>query len=233
MTGGLRPDVASDLEWVFVDVDGTLVHEDVTILEAVCDEIVVSARRPATRSDVGRVWEDRFLALCDESHGARFRFIRDIVNDSLRGTIADFSARIDFDAWAQAVLEYAERPTPYYDARAFLSALDVPVCLVSNRDRAQLATAASWAELPFGKLVCSEDARAYKPHPRVFEVALEVTRAAPARVLHVGDSYKADVLGASALGIRTVWLNRDGRALEQDDRGVHSFVVASLLELLS
>jgi putative hydrolase of the HAD superfamily len=47
-----------------------------------------------------------------------------------------------------------------------------------------------------------------KPHPRIFEAVMARLDVGPGEVLHVGDSLRADVGGAAALGIRTVWLTR-------------------------
>jgi HAD superfamily hydrolase (TIGR01509 family) len=44
-----------------------------------------------------------------------------------------------------------------------------------------------------------------KPHPRIFQVALEAMGLRPERVAMVGDSLRADVAGAKALGMVAVW----------------------------
>jgi putative hydrolase of the HAD superfamily len=51
-----------------------------------------------------------------------------------------------------------------------------------------------------------------KPHPAIFERALEELGVPPERALHVGDRLDADVLGASRLGMTTVqalWFRAD------------------------
>jgi len=47
-----------------------------------------------------------------------------------------------------------------------------------------------------------------KPGPHLFRRALELADVAPQRAVHVGDSFEHDVLGASALGIGAVLLDR-------------------------
>jgi HAD superfamily hydrolase (TIGR01549 family) len=47
-----------------------------------------------------------------------------------------------------------------------------------------------------------------KPHPSIFEAVLARLSVGPEEVLHVGDSLRADVGGAAALGIRTAWITR-------------------------
>jgi putative hydrolase of the HAD superfamily len=70
-----------------------------------------------------------------------------------------------------------------------------------------------------------------KPHPRIFEWALEQARAEPASVIHVGDHVGADVEGARAVGIDAVLIDRHAHHRPQDvPEGVP--VIASLSELV-
>ncbi|HID85959.1 MAG TPA: haloacid dehalogenase, partial [Anaerolineae bacterium] len=50
-----------------------------------------------------------------------------------------------------------------------------------------------------------------KPHPGIFQAALQWARARPEQAIHVGDSYHADVLGAQAVGITGVLLDREDK----------------------
>ncbi len=50
-----------------------------------------------------------------------------------------------------------------------------------------------------------------KPHPRIFEWALEQAKAEPQQVLHVGDHVDADILGARGVGIEGVLIDRNRR----------------------
>jgi FMN phosphatase YigB (HAD superfamily) len=47
-----------------------------------------------------------------------------------------------------------------------------------------------------------------KPRREIFEAVLEGLGVPPQQALHVGDSLRADVEGAAALGMRTAWLTR-------------------------
>jgi HAD superfamily hydrolase (TIGR01549 family) len=57
-------------------------------------------------------------------------------------------------------------------------------------------------------MVTSEEVRILKPDPRIFQRALERGDTTAERAVMVGDSWESDVLGATAAGIRAVWLNR-------------------------
>jgi REG-2-like HAD superfamily hydrolase len=76
-------------------------------------------------------------------------------------------------------------------------------------------------------VVASASVGTAKPHPDIFRFALARADLRPEEVLYVGDSYVSDVLGARAVGIRPVLIDREGRAPALDCP-----VVASLLDVL-
>ena len=61
-------------------------------------------------------------------------------------------------------------------------------------------------------VVISEAVGCAKPDPRIFTHTLEKLNCSCEDVIMVGDSWANDILGARAVGIRAVWLNRYGRA---------------------
>ncbi len=62
-------------------------------------------------------------------------------------------------------------------------------------------------------LVVSETVGAAKPEPLMYETALRIAGCAPDEAVMVGDSWRDDVLGARAVGIRAVWFNRTGKPI--------------------
>jgi len=78
----------------------------------------------------------------------------------------------------------------------------------------------------------SDEVGRYKPAPQIFEAALEMLGAQPGEALHVGDLRRTDVVGASALGMRTVryrGMNPEG---DTEAGAEADFVIGSHLELL-
>ena len=55
-------------------------------------------------------------------------------------------------------------------------------------------------------VVCSADVGFRKPHPEIFQVALRQGGVPAASVVHVGDTWDEDVVGASAAGITPIHL---------------------------
>jgi len=66
------------------------------------------------------------------------------------------------------------------------------------------------AEL-FDTVTISSLARAAKPSPKIFELALEKHAVDPDDAIHVGDSLRDDVEGATKAGLRAILLAREGK----------------------
>ena len=78
--------------------------------------------------------------------------------------------------------------------------------------------------------VFAQDHGIQKPDPLLFQIAIERAGCAKRQLLHVGDSFRNDVIGAKQAGIKSVWLNRqceDKEMKEQPD-----FEISSLTEMI-
>ncbi|MBM0231999.1 HAD family hydrolase [Micromonospora sp. STR1_7] len=115
-----------------------------------------------------------------------------------------------------AQFTYWQSPPLRPGTRQFLSRVTVPICVVSDVDRADLDAAMAHHGLTFAAVVTSEDVRAYKPDPAMFTRALAALDLGADEVLHVGDSTNADVHGAHAAGIQAAWINHRGHTLPND-----------------
>lgn len=60
----------------------------------------------------------------------------------------------------------------------------------------------------FEQILISAEVGLRKPHPRIFEQALEFFAVSPAQAVMVGDTLEADILGANNLGMRSIWITR-------------------------
>ena len=70
----------------------------------------------------------------------------------------------------------------------------------------------------FDFVVTPAEAGAAKPDSAIFELALHAAGASPGSVVHVGDDPVRDVSGAAAIGLRTVWMNPEGRTWPGEKR---------------
>jgi 2-haloacid dehalogenase/putative hydrolase of the HAD superfamily len=195
---------------LLLDFYGTVVAEDDPVVHGIGEAVAATATRPATAREVGTHWWAGFQADA-AGYGPDFRTQRDIALRSLARTVSHFGSTADPEALCAPQFAYWRRPELYPDAAAFLAALDIPVCVVSNIDRADLSAALGHHGLSFPHVLTSEDVRAYKPRPELFHAALAQLGVEPSQALHVGDSLSADVAGAYRVGIPAVWVNRAAR----------------------
>jgi HAD superfamily hydrolase (TIGR01509 family) len=94
------------------------------------------------------------------------------------------------------------------EALAALRTLGVTLVVVSNSDgTVERSLEAAGLRGLFDHVVDSALAGYEKPDPRIFRHALALAGADPARTLHVGDLYHADVAGARQAGIHSLLLD--------------------------
>lgn len=79
----------------------------------------------------------------------------------------------------------------------------------------------------FGEIITNELAGTRKPDRRIFDYAIEITKANLAESLMIGDNYEADILGAISANIDTVFYNPDNIPTGQKP----TFEVKKLIEL--
>jgi HAD superfamily hydrolase (TIGR01549 family) len=87
----------------------------------------------------------------------------------------------------------------------------------------------------FDAVVISEAVGIRKPRAEIFAAVLDRLAVAPGEVLHVGDSLRADVDGAAASGIPSVWITRRvsdaDRRLREHAGAKPDFVIQDLAEV--
>ena len=80
----------------------------------------------------------------------------------------------------------------------------------NNNDTLRDALARHGLTRFFRTVTYSQEAGAEKPDPRVFALALSRACCEAREAGHVGDSWNADYMGARFVGLRSIWLNRNG-----------------------
>ena len=76
----------------------------------------------------------------------------------------------------------------------------------------------------FDAIVASHDARvrSEKPDPHIFNCALAAIGVSAEETVHIGDTYEADIVGAEAVGIRPILLDRDNTQTGRWDETIQS-----------
>jgi HAD superfamily hydrolase (TIGR01549 family) len=109
-------------------------------------------------------------------------------------------------------VQYPQQRQPVPGALALLQALrpHYRIGIITNNRTAEQADKLRFLGMTelVDALITSEDVGVPKPDPRIFRAALQQLGAQPEETVLVGDNWVADVLGARAVGIRPLWLNR-------------------------
>ncbi|RLE62378.1 MAG: hypothetical protein DRJ38_09720 [Thermoprotei archaeon] len=83
----------------------------------------------------------------------------------------------------------------------------------------------------FELLIASGTVGFEKPDPRIFKLALEKTNVSPGEMIHVGDDYEADYIGAENAGLTGVLLDRKNVYKDKNCRKIMK--LTELLDLLT
>jgi 2-haloacid dehalogenase len=143
------------------------------------------------------------------SEQGKFRPYREV----LESVVHQFGDELRFTPTAAEARSLPDSlPTwkPWPDTVAALRQLKTRfrMAILSNVDDDLFALTRPQLEVDFDEVITAQQAQAYKPSLKLFELALSRIHAPAHRVLHVGQSIYHDVIPAQALGLATVWVNR-------------------------
>ncbi len=194
----------SRFEIITFDCYGTLIDWETGILSALHQ--ILSAH--------GKKIEDaRLLKLYGDfeqiSEQEPFHPYREV----LQSVVRRFGTELAFSPTAEETRSLPDslaRWKPWPDTVAALRQLKsrFRLAILSNVDDDLFAATLPQLEVEFDEVVTAQQAEAYKPSLKLFELALTRIQAPAHRVLHVGQSIYHDVVPAQALGLATVWVNR-------------------------
>jgi putative hydrolase of the HAD superfamily len=210
-----------DLRAVLFDVDFTLCRPGP---ELSADRYARIAGRHGLTLDTGRYDEAREAAvlnlkrhpelLHDESIWHRFTEEIFIGMGGPEEIASECATEIE-EGWAVSEnFELFEDAIPVLDE---LRAARLKIGLVSNGIR-DLTQFVAHHKLDVDAIVDSRSHGRVKPHPTIFQAALELLGAMPAEAVMVGDSVEEDVEGARALGMRAILIDRDDRHPDFEER---------------
>jgi putative hydrolase of the HAD superfamily len=142
----------------------------------------------------------------------------------------------DFDSFFEEVWQYYDTPQAWSLYPEVLEVLEqwqqqeIKLAIVSNFDK-RLIHVLEGLNLDhcFSAVVHSSLAGAAKPDPKIFTTCLNRLGVYAHEVLHVGDSWQDDVIGALNAGLAVAWVKRDGTQPDPLPSGVQS--VAQLAEI--
>jgi 2-haloacid dehalogenase len=158
----------------------------------------------------------------------------------LESVVRRFGAQLGFnptDAEARSLPDSLPTWKPWPDTVAALQLLKsrFRLAILSNVDDDLFALTRPQLGVNFDEVITAQQAQAYKPSLKIFELALSRINSPAHRVLHVGQSVYHDVIPAQALGLATVWVNRPsarpGVGAVKSAEAKPDLIVSSLAEL--
>jgi 2-haloacid dehalogenase/putative hydrolase of the HAD superfamily len=213
---------------LLLDFYGTVVEDDDATMMAIATEVAAGASAVVAPGEVMAAWAGEYAAIAE---GTPFRSLRASAVLSLGIVMTRYDCPGDPAVLGAPQFDRAGFLPLRPGTRAFLDAVALPICVVSDADAAGLFATIAHHGLVFDAVVCSEEVGAYKPAAAMFERGLAALGLAAHEVLHVGDSVRSDVLGAHAAGIRAAWINRRGRPAAEG--GPAAYVLNDRSDLLA
>ena len=223
------------IETILFDLDGTLRHNipsmDDTAFRIVFDLGAVDDPEVQT---LGTRWAHYYWAQSDElaQDMARFggpegefwtnysyRYLRSL------NVAEELAVELSPNIFKQMESEYDSENHVYPCVPETLDALreaGFTLGLVSNRSKPcqeeceELGLAGH-----FDFMYVAGEVDAWKPNPRIFDRALELSGSLPEYTLYVGDNYYADFVGAKNAGLQSILLDEDGIFPEVDGAAIN------------
>ncbi|MET9762656.1 haloacid dehalogenase type II [Streptomyces sp. NPDC006372] len=196
-----------DIEVVVFDVLGTLVDEPSGLRAAIRDAVPTSD--DASVDELLTSWQQHCqLEQQRIGRGHRAYVNTEIIDAEAAGRVADHAGLAD-PATIARLATAGQRLPPWGDSVAGLERLaqQLPVLGLSNASRTALLRLNAHAGLRWHQALSAEAVLAYKPAPKVYQLAIDTAGCPPERVLMVA-AHAWDLRGAQARGMRTAYVQR-------------------------
>ena len=221
---------------ILLDIDNTLYNYDTThkiaknkVLEFCINELKLEKDLIENAYEIGRKKVHIELTETAASHNRLLYFQK--MCEILNINSLDYAFRIYNIYWDT----FLENMTPFDGIYDFLEKYKNKICLVTD-----LTAHIQYRKIEklklnqfIDKVVTSEEAGREKPHPYMFMLALEKLNLGKHEVCMIGDSFKKDILGASNLGIDSIWFNHENKQEKYTNQNIKEVTIfKEILELI-
>jgi 2-haloalkanoic acid dehalogenase type II len=174
------------------------------------------------------LWRDTFRKYIRTNP---FLSFREVHRQSTQDFFKALGISNDVDACIDSAFDEYRNSKAFPEVAAVLRELEqeVPVAVVSNMDTTALLGALQRNGLTFTFVITSDEEQRYKPDPSLFQRAVRYLGLPAANVLHVGNSYAEDIVGASLTGMPSLLMRRPGAS--EEPKGEAKGTVQSLDEV--
>jgi 2-haloacid dehalogenase len=191
-------------ELLTFDCYGTLINWEEGILR--CLHCVLAAHGKDTDDATILQLYGEFEAHAEQGEYRRYREV-------LQSVVRQFGKQLGFaptDHEVNSLPESLNEWQPWPDTVTALRQLQsrFRLAIISNVDDDLFAATQPQLGVEFDQIITAQQAGAYKPSLKIFELALSRVGVPAHRILHVGQSVYHDVIPAQSLGLVAVWVNR-------------------------
>ncbi len=186
------------------DCYGTLIDWETGILSTL-DRILVAHGKKVDDATLLKLFGD-FEVRAEQG---RFQPYRQV----LQSVVRQFGEELGFtptDQETRSLPESLASWEPWPDTVRALRQLKqgFNLAIISNVDDDLFAATLPKLEVEFSQIITAQQAQAYKPSQKIFELAMSRIGLPACAILHAGQSVYHDVIPAQSLGLSTVWVNR-------------------------
>lgn len=192
---------------VFMDYTGTIVQEGGKEIQEIVRKICHNSSLRDSNALI-KEWWGIIKKFEEESYGDSYQTEDEIADRALKYFVENFQLKADLDELHKMIQGFWVNAPLFPDVKYFFEKCSVPIYIISNNGVQYVEKAMEQNNLHPAGIVCADMVRAYKPHRELFEKALEISGCTFEEAIHVGDSYQSDVLGAMAVGIKPILLDR-------------------------
>jgi 2-haloacid dehalogenase len=204
MIGGMTDLRYSDFDALTFDCYGTLIDWETGILAGLR---TILGRLGADGSDEALLTSYAVAEAAAEA--GPYRPYREILAEAARAVTSGLGLELapgELDTFADSVGEWPAFPD---SIEALMTLHDrFRLGVITNCDDDLFARSAARLETDFDWVVTAQQAGAYKPDRRGFDLAFERLGLPRDRILHVAQSLYHDHATAQGLGLKTVWIDR-------------------------
>jgi len=190
-----------------LDAFGSLLQDGPAHVPAALNRIVRELRVGLDSPALSNLWR---VAIRHHRETEPFQAYREVHKRAFHEIFDRLGIRSSVDDPVDETFEGYRRAKAFPEVSAVLNELerDVPIAVVSNMDTRLLLEVLQNNGLAFTFVITSEEEQRYKPAPSLFRRAVRYLGLPAAHVLHIGDSYDEDVVGATSAGMGALRIRR-------------------------
>jgi len=189
------------------DCYGTLIDWESGIQQFFAERLAAHNIEGVDPRDLQHKWEEiQFVTIQEQ-----YRPYREVLRDSMRMALDTSQipyAEQDLDEFANSMGKWQ----PFPDTKQAIIELQklTKTVLITNTDNDIIAETEQTIGVKFDDIITAEQAGAYKPSHKGFQLARERLGLDVSEIWHAGFGFKYDIVPATELGYTTVWVNKQG-----------------------